>query len=141
MEKLQKKKWLFLVAAAVLLVVWAVLGFSSRSSGPEALAKKYLKALEKQDVNKMVKCYIPELQKEMREELKESYANELQNAFLKEVNYKIIVGDVVYGKEKNTAEVSWAMLINTMGGREIQAGAEFETLSLVKVGNKWYINE
>lgn len=141
MEKLQKKKWLFLIAAAVFLVIWAVLGITSRSSGPEALVKKYLKACEKQNVNKIVKCYAPELREEMQKELKESFADELQNALLDKMDYKLIVGDVVYGKEKNTAEVSYAMVLDITGGGEMLSGADFETLSLVKVGNKWYIGE
>lgn len=141
MEKLQKKKWLFLAVAVVFLAAFAALGFSSKSSGPEALVKKYLKACEKRNVNKVVKCYAPELQKEMKKSLKDSFTDELQNAFEDEMKYKFVVGDAVYGKESKTAEVSYAVLVNAKGGVEIMYGVDFETLKLVKVGNKWYIGE
>lgn len=141
MEKLQKKKWLFLVAAGVLLVVWVVLGITSRNSKPEAIANKFFKAYEKQDVDKMVKCYAPELQKEIREELTEDNLSEWKEAVSEAVNYKIVVGDVTYGKgdDANTAEVQCAIIAK--GGYDVIAGVEFETLNLVKVGKKWYIGE
>ncbi len=141
MEKLQKRKWLFLIVAVVLLAIWVVLGISSRKSQPEAIVNKFFRAYEKQNVEKMVKCYAPELQQEMREELKQSdYLSELRGAASKLVSYKVIVGDVVYkkGEEANTAEVSCAVI--TKGGDSMSV-CDFSTLSLVKAGKKWYIGE
>lgn len=137
MEKLQKKKWFFLIAAAVFLVIWAVLGFSSRNSGPEAVASKYEKAYIKLDTKQMVKCYAPEVRKEKKEDLEE--LGKLQGSISEFAKGKIIAGDVVYGKEKNTAEVSCAMIAKS--GYATWSGVQFDKITLVKVGNKWYISE
>ena len=138
MEKMQKKKWLFLVIAVVFLVVWAVLGITGRSSGPEAVAQKFQKAYVKLDTKRMVKYYAPEMRKEKREELKE--LSGLQD-FVSEYAAKgrIIAGDVVYGKEKDTAEVTCAIIPKDNHG--VWESVEFDKLTLVKVGNKWYIGE
>lgn len=137
MEKLQKKKWIFLVAAVALLAVWIFLGVGSCNSKPEALAYKFFKAYQKQDVNKMVKCYAPELQKKMREELKnKNTLSELQQAAGKVSDYEILVGDIVYGKgeDADTAEVTCALI--EKNDYDVTSDTEFNTLTLVKVGNK-----
>lgn len=139
MEKLQKKKWLFLVIAAVFLVLWVVLGISSRSRGPEAVVQKFYKAYVKQDVNKIVKCYPPERRDEIKEELKTDFSEMYMGAVSELTSgYELVVGDVTYGKgeKKDTAEVKCAIIQNG-----IFAGADFNTLQLIKVGNKWYIDE
>lgn len=106
MEKLQKKKWLFLICAVIFLAIWIALGISSRNSKPEAVVQKFFKAYMKQDVNAS--------------------------------GYELIVGDVVYGKgeEANTAEVKCAII-----QKGVLSGVDFNTLSLVKAGNKWHIDE
>lgn len=140
MEKLQKKKWLFLIAAVVFLAIWIVLGISSRSSKPEAVVQQLFNSYMKQDVNKIVKCYPPERQNDLREELRAELAlggfeNSLSDLM---TGYELIMGDVVYGEgeEADTAEVSCAIV-----QRGLFAGTDFNTLSLVKIGNKWYIDE
>lgn len=142
MGKLQKKKWIFLVVAIVLLGVWIFLGVGSCNSKPEALAYKFFKAYQKQNINKMVKCYAPELQKKKREELKDKNTlSELQQAAAKVSDYEILVGDIVYGEgeEANTAEAICAFVEKT--DYDATSCTEFNTLTLVKVGNKWYIGE
>lgn len=142
MEKLQKRKWLFLAAAVVCLVVWSVLGFSSRSSGPEAVVKKYLKACEKRSAGKAAKCYAPEFRKEKREYLKEFFANELEYLFTEEADYNVIVGDAFYEKgESETARVCFAVIVNGDEGGGVLTDVNFEILDLVKEGSKWYISE
>lgn len=141
MEKLQKKKWLFLATTTVFLVLWIVLGISSRNSKPEAVVQKFYKAYVKQDVNKIANCYPPERRNEIKEELKADFSAEgIYADAVSELtsDYKLVVGDVIYGKgeEKDTAEVKCAIIQNG-----IFAGADFNTLQLIKVGNKWYIDE
>ena len=141
MEKLQKKKWLFLVISAVFLVLWVVLGISSRSRGPEAVVQKFYKAYVKQNVNKIVNFYPPERRDEIKEELKADFSTEgIYADAISELtsDYKLVVGDVTYGKgeEKDTAVVNCAII-----QKGIFAGADFNTLQLIKVVNKWYIDE
>ena len=140
MEKLQKKKWLFLALAVVFLVIWVGLGISSRNSKPEAVMQKFFKAYVKQDINKIVNCYSPERRNEIKEELKADFTIELYADAVSELTsgYELVVGDVVYGKgeEADTAEVKCAII-----QQGIFAGADFNTLPLIKIGNKWYIDE
>lgn len=138
MEKLQKKKWLFLAAAVVFLAAWAALGITGRSSRPEAVAQKFRKAYLKLDTKRMVKCYAPELREKKRESLKE--LAEIPGSVSGYAGKgKVIAGDVVYGENKNTAVVTCADIPKDDNGA--WAGVTFNKLTLVKVGNKWYIGE
>lgn len=139
MEKLQKKKGLFLVAAAVFLAVWAVLGFSSRGSGPELVAVQYEKAFANLDTKRLVKCYPPELQKEKKEELKAWELAGVEEIVSKYRKGKVIAGDVVYGDKKETAELSCAVIVKD--GNGAWDDLSLERLDLIKIGNKWYIDE
>lgn len=145
MEKLQKKKWLFLAVGAVFIVLWIALGVSNRDGKPEAVVRKFYQAFMKHDVNKMVKCYPPQARKEMKEELKEEVEEDVSSDWVEDAasavmsSYKIIIGDVVYGKgdEANTAKVACAVV----GNGAFDSGVSFDRISVIKIGNKWYIDE
>jgi flagellar basal body-associated protein FliL len=143
MEKLQKKKWIFLIVGVALLVGWIGLGISSRSSSPEKVMYQFLKAWEKKDINKIISCYRPDKQETMRTEVAAgNYLSELENTASEIAKYRYVVGDIEYGEgdDANTAKVTFAMIAK-IGNGTSSASTEFETLTLEKIGNRWYVAE
>lgn len=132
LKKFNAKIMILALSAVVVLGILFIA--SSSKSTPEKTLVKYNKAYEEGDYEKMKKLISPE-----GRSLFEGYQF-LTGFDFDEENLegktKTVVDEVVYGEDKKTARVSYYTV--TEGKDDIEI--DHDTVSMVKVGRKWYID-
>lgn len=131
------KKWGIIVVAAILVLIFIPKMFSigGDMSSPKGTVAGFIKAFQKQDVDKMYKFFVPD--KDINQSDLAFFKDQLKEMIKEQSNqvkdYKIL--DVeIEGKE---ATVDY--MIKFQRGDEMKTTED--SFDLINVGSKWYIND
>jgi|GEM_PF-763950 len=127
-----------ILAIAVGVVIGVSLLVPSLLSTPEKTLNRYAKALEKGDWKGINKLLAPE-SRLLFEGVSLFMDDFLDEDLSKNVKAEIVVDSIKYGSDKNTAEVSCYIITEDKENNEINK--DYETISMIKLDGKWYIDE
>ncbi|MFC7678880.1 hypothetical protein [Paenibacillus sp. GCM10028914] len=131
------KKWGIIAVIAVLIIFFIpkMFGGEANMSSPYKTVTGFIKAVKKQDIEKMYNFFKPdnEMTKSELTFFKEQYKEMMKDSPVKVKDYKIL--DVEIDGKEATVEY----MVEVQYGDEVERTEE--SIDLIQVGSKWYIDD
>lgn len=131
------KKWGIIAVVAILILFFIpkVFGGGAGMSSPKGTVTGFIKAVKKQDIEKMYSYFKPDERMTKSEVtfFKDKFKEMIKDSPFKVKDYKIL--DVEIDGKEATVEY----MVEVQYGDEVESTEE--SLDLIKVGKKWYIDD